>query len=199
MVQLQVRPNYIKDLENFTWGKDWRAIRLIKEARAKGDHYFAYVTRYYGEIEETDDYDVGNTKKEQAWIGRFEKFVGKRTTNLNPDSPDFGKRVYNPPVTEEVTEIINGIETTVTELVEGKVVYEYILAVNPENTKKVKELVGYIGLNQHTIFLLLEGARNPVAVNEAEFFNNNVRDYLSFNTKLINNDKNTKNNEKKNS
>ena len=63
-MSLSIPQRYIIDLENFTWGEDWRAIRIIKEKRTDGEYYFASIVRYYGEKEDTHDYDLGETHDE---------------------------------------------------------------------------------------------------------------------------------------
>ena len=47
-MSLSIRERFITDLENFTWSKDWRATRIIKERRVDGEYYFASIVRYYG-------------------------------------------------------------------------------------------------------------------------------------------------------
>ena len=178
-MSLSVKQNYITDLEKFTWGKDWRATRIMKEKRTDGDYYFASIIRYYGEKEQTHDYDVGETMSEMAWLGRAEKFVGKRTFDRDPDSDTFGKRVYSEPVTEMVTEEDEkGRQITRELLVDGKTIYEYTIRVNAENTKKMKELAGAVALNQETQFLFIYGAVPPQVVDPDTFWNVSVSEYL---------------------
>ena len=76
-MSLSIPQKFITDLENFTWSDDWRATRIIKEKRSDGEYFFARIIRFYGEKEDTHDYDIGNTLDETAWLGRSEKFVGK--------------------------------------------------------------------------------------------------------------------------
>ena len=70
IMSLQTQENFITDLESFTLEKDWRATRIIKEKRTSGEFYFAHVICYYGEVENTSDYDIGDTLSETAWLGR---------------------------------------------------------------------------------------------------------------------------------
>lgn len=178
-MSLSIKQNFVTNLENFTWGKGWRATRLIKEKRTDGEYYFGNVIRYYGEKEDTHDYDVGETYAEMAWIGRNEKFVGKRVHDTDPDSPTFGKRIYTEAITETITETNDKgkpIEREV--LVEGKTIYEYTIRVNPENTKKIQELAGAIALNQETQFLFVYGAMPPLVVDPETFWKISVSDYL---------------------
>ncbi len=178
-MSLSIQQRFITDLEKFEWGNRWRATRIIKEKRTNGEYYFASIVRYYGEKEDTHDYDIGETYKESAWLGRLEKFVGKRIFDTDHDSPTFGKRIYNPAITETISEEDDkGKLTTREVLVEGKTIYEYTLPVNEKNTKKMKELAGAIALNQETIFLFIYGASPPYTVDPDTFWNSSVGDYL---------------------
>ena len=76
IMSLQTQENFITDLESVTWEKDWRATRIIKEKRTSGELYFAHVIRYYGEVENASDYDIGDTHAETAGLGRKEKLCG---------------------------------------------------------------------------------------------------------------------------
>ena len=178
-MSLSIPERYITNLDNFTWGDDWRATRIIKEKRVHGDYYFANIVRYYGTKEDTDDYDISESFAESAWLGRNEKFVGKRTHDTNPDSPSFGKRVYTEAITETITEDDSrGHPTERTVLVDGKAVYEYIIPVNVENTKKMKTLAGAIALNQETQFLFIYGAQPPHSIDPKTFWSVSVSFFL---------------------
>ena len=178
-MSLSIQQKFITDLENFTWGKDWRAMRVIKEKRTDGEYYFTNIVRYYGEKEDTHDYDIGETFAEQVWLGRVEKFVGKRMHDTDPDSRTFGKRIYSPAVTEIITENNDKGKPTKREvLVQGKTIYEYTLPVNKENTEKMKTLAGAIALNQETQFLFVYGASPPLVVDPETFWKISVSDYL---------------------
>jgi len=179
-MSLSIRQRFITDLENFTWHKDWRATRIIKERRSDGEYYFANIIRYYGEKEDTHDYDVGETHDESAWLGRNEKFVGKRVHDRDPDSSTFGKRIYSEAITETITESDQKgrpIERQI--LVEGRTIYEYSIPVNEENTKKMKSLVGAIALNQETQLLFVYGINAPNVVMPDTFWKISVNDYLT--------------------
>lgn len=179
-MSLSIPVRFITDLENFSWDKDWRASRIIKEKRSDGEYYFANIIRYYGEKEDTHDYDVGETYDETAWLGRNEKFVGKRTHDRDPDSQTFGKRIYTEAITETITEPDKRgrpIERTI--LVEGKTIYEYTLPVNEANTKKMKSLHGAIALNQETQLLFVYGVNAPLVVMPDTFWKISVNDYLT--------------------
>jgi len=179
-MSLSIQDKFITDLDSFTWDKDWRATRIIKEKRTDGDYYFASIIRYYGEKAESSDYDIGDTYAEMAWLGRNEKFVGKRVHDTDHDSPTFGKRIYTPAVTETITEENSrGKPISREVLVEGKTIYEYTIKVNPENTKKMKTLAGAIALNQDTKFLFVYGAVPPTIVEPEIFWNTSVKDYLN--------------------
>lgn len=177
-MSLQTQENFITDLESFTWEKDWRATRIIKEKRTSGEFYFAHVIRYYGEVESTSDYDIGDTLAETAWLGRNEKFVGKRMFDKDHDSPTFGKRIYSPPVTETVTVEKNGKPVTKEVLVDGRTVYEYTIQVTKAATEKMKKLAGAIALNQETQFMFIYGASPPLVVDPETFWTNSVSYYL---------------------
>jgi len=177
---MSIPVRFITNLENFTWGKDWRATRIIKEKRVDGEYYFANIVRYYGEKEDTHDYDIADTIAESAWLGRNEKFVGKRIHDTDPDSKTFGKRIYSEAITETITEKDSKgrpIEREV--LIDGKTVYEYTLPVTKENTEKIKELAGAIALNQETLFLFIYGANPPLTVDPDTFWSTKVSDYLN--------------------
>lgn len=190
-MSLSIPQKFITNLDAFTWGKDWRAKRIIKEKRSNGEYYFASIVRYYGEKDDTHDYDLSESFMEQAVLGRNEKFVGKRTTDFDRDSPTFGKRIYNPAITEMITEKDKTGKPVQREiLVEGKTIYEYNLPVNPTNTKKMQELEGAIALNQETQFLFVYGAKPPLDVPPETFWKTSVTDYLqSLQPKQVNDDK----------
>ena len=175
---MSVEQKFITDLKTFEWGDKWRAVRLHKEKRFDGDYYFAYIVRYYGEKENTHDYDVGDTLGEHAWLGRQEKFVGKRKFDTDHDSPTFGKRIYTPAITEDITIEDNAGKTRTRKvLVEGKTIYEYTLPVTDKNTKSLRTLVGSIALNQDTKFSFLYGAVAPLPVDKDEFFSMSVKEF----------------------
>ncbi len=178
-MSLTIPQRFITDLESFTWGKDWRATRIIKEKRVDGEYYFANIVRYYGENEDTHDHDVSESYMETAWLGRIERFVGKRVHDIDPDSKTFGKRIYSEAITETITEKDSKgkpIEREV--LIDGKVIYEYTLPVGKENTSKVKELGGAIAMNQETQYLFIYGANPPLVVDPETFFDTSVKEYL---------------------
>lgn len=178
-MSLSIPQRFITNLEDFTWGKDWRAIRIVKEKRTDGEYYYANIVRYFGEKEDTHDYDIAETYIERAWLGRIEKFVGKRKHDRDPDSKTFGKRIYSEAVTETVSELdLKGKPIEREVLVEGKMIYEYTLPVTEGNTKKLKELAGAIALNQETQFLFIYGAQPPNVVDPETFWKTSVTDYI---------------------
>lgn len=178
-MSLSVPQRFITDLENFSWGEDWRAIRIMKEKRSDGEFYFARIVRYYGEKEDTHDYDISETYMESAWLGRNEKFVGKRVFDKDSDSRTFGKRIYSEAVTETITEKdLKGKPIEREVLVDGKVIYEYTIPVTAENTKKMKTLQGAIALNQETELLFVFGARPPHSLDPETFWTSTVVDFL---------------------
>ena len=176
---MKIHQRYITDIDNFTWGEDWRATRIIKEKRTNGEYYFANIIRYYGEKEDTHDYDISESLADSAWLGRNEKFVGKRTHDRDPESKTFGKRIYSEAITEMVTEPNSRGKPVEREiLIEGKTIYEYTLPVNEENTKKLKTLQGAIALSQETQLLFMYGIKPPHAVTPEIFWTTSVSDYL---------------------
>jgi len=178
-MSLSIPQRFITNLENFTWGDDWRATRIMKEKRSDGEYYFARIVRYYGEKDETHDYDIAESYLEQAWLGRMEKFVGKRIFDKDSDSGTFGKRIYSEAVTETITEKdLKGKPVEREVLVDGKVIYQYTIPVTAENTKKMKTLMGAIALNQDTELLFVYGARPPHSIDPDTFWTSTVGDYL---------------------
>lgn len=178
-MSMSIQENFVRDLENFTWEKDWRAMRIIKELRTSGEFFFAHIVRFYGEKENTHDYDIGDTAAETAWLGRNETFVGKRDWDTDSDSPTFGKRINKPAVTEEITvQDSKGKPVKREVLIEGKTVYEYTIPVTKENAEKMKKLAGAVSLNQETQFLFIQGASPPLVVDPDTFWTTSVRDYL---------------------
>lgn len=178
-MSLTIPQRFITNLDDFTWGQDWRATRIIKEKRVDGEFYFANIIRYYGTEEDTHDYDIAESYQEMAWLGRNEKFVGKRIHDTDPDSKTFGKRIYSEAITETITEKDGKgrpVEREV--LVDGKVIYEYIIPVTKENTAKLKTLAGAIALNQETQFLFVYGANPPIIVEPETFWDVSVSNYL---------------------
>ncbi len=178
-MSLSIPQRFITDLDNFTWEQDWRASRIIKEKRTNGEYYFATIIRYYGETEDTHDYDISTSFSDRAILGRAEKFVGKRQHDTDPESPTFGKRIYTEAITETIVEEDSKGKPREREvLVEGKTIYEYTLPVNEENTMKLKTLVGAVALNQETKFLYVYGANPPHVVPPETFWKVSVADYL---------------------
>ncbi len=179
MSTLSIKQNFVTDIDTFTWGKDWRATRIMKEKRTDADYYYASITRFYGEKAQTHDYDLGETVAEMAWLGRNEKFVGKREWRTDPDDQTRRKRIWTEPVTEIIEEQDEtGKLTTREVLVEGKTIYEYTLKVTPENTKLMQQLEGAVALNQQTLFLFVYGAVPPHMVEPETFWKMSVGDYL---------------------
>lgn len=178
-MSMSIPQTFVTNLDKFTWSKDWRATRIIKERRTNGDYYFANIMRYYGIENETHDYDIGDTIAETAWLGRNEIFVGSRVFDKDENSPTFGKRIYTQPVTEIIEEENDQGKPLKREvLVKGKTIYEYTIKVTPENTKKMKTLAGAIGLNQNTQLLFVYGPVPPYAVDPDTFWDYSVSDYL---------------------
>lgn len=176
---MSIPQKFITNLDTFTWAKDWRAKRIIKEKRSDGEYYFATIVRYYGELEDTHDYDISANSEDRAILGRVEKFVGKRIHDVDPDSKTFGKRIYTPAVTETIIEEDSKGKPREREiLIEGRTLYEYTIPVTEENTKKMKTLQGQIAMNQETKFLFVYGATPPHSIPPETFWNKTVANYL---------------------
>lgn len=181
-MSLRIAENYVTNLDTFTWGNDWRATKLIKEIRANGkEFYFGQVVRYFGEPEDTQDYDIGDKYEETAWLGRVEKFVGtKKIIDDDQNSPTYGQRTNSKPIVETLEDKDDKGRITKRELlIEGKAVYEYNIPVTEENTEKIKTLVGSIGLSQETGFYFLQGFNAPLFVTPKEFFEITASEYIA--------------------
>ena len=174
-MSMKVQEKFIGIFENVDDWNIWRATTLSKEKRLKGDYYFAHIVRNFGENDEADSYDIGDRSKDFAWLGRVEKYVGKRAYQNDPDLPNYSKRVYQEAVTEEV-EIIgrDGKKKMVTDLIKGRLIYEFKIHVNDKNTNLVKKLVGLVGLNQRTNFQVISGNGRPIETDEKTFFSKSV-------------------------
>lgn len=178
-MSLLIPQTFYKDTTSFDI-KKWRATQIIKERRVDGEFYFAQIVRYYGNMEDSQDYDVGDTMREMAWIGRIEKFIGKRVRDLDHDSPTFGQRINTKAKTETIHETDrNGKQVTREALIEGKTIYEYTIPVTKENTLQIKQLAGAVSLNKETEFLFIYGAAPPHVVDPDTFWNTTVTDYLN--------------------
>lgn len=184
-MSLVIHPTYIEDLEKFEWDEKWRAVSICKEKRTKGEFYFAQVVRFYGEDEVRGDFDVSEESKDFAWLGRSVIAVGKRKFSDNPETP--GKRVYEEAEWEERVNLSTKEKTKV--LIKGKRVWNYTIPVNDSNTKKMKSIVGQIGLNQVTEFKMIKGTTYPISVDEKTFFEVSVDDIMKSHIEKISNTK----------
>jgi len=173
-MSLIIHPTYITDLKKFEWSKKWRAITISKEKRTKGEFYFAYIVRFYGEDEQRGDYDVSEESKDFAWLGRNVTAIGKRTFSKDPETP--GKRIYEEAQWEERENQVTKEKYKV--LVKGKRIWDYTIPVNEQNTKLMKSIVGDIGLNQITTFQMLKGTTYPISVDEDTFFKTPVDEVM---------------------
>lgn len=171
MSSLRIKEKFVEDLKKFDWDK-YKAVVLSKEKRNDGDYYFALIVRHYGTIEDdSKSYDIGDRSEDYMWLGRVEKVIGKRVPDTDPDSPTFGLRIYQDPITEEI-EIPNSKGKMVKEtiIVEGRPIYKYPLKVNEKNTTNIKKLVGLLDINKPTSFQIIYGTGNPISVDEETFF-----------------------------
>lgn len=186
-MSLIIYPTYITDLKKFEGNKKWRAITISKEKRTKGEFYFAYIVRFYGEDSVRGDYDVSEESKDFAWLGRNVTAIGKRTFSKDPETP--GKRIYEEAEWEERENQATKEKYKI--LVKGKRIWDYTIPVNEENTKLMKSLVGDIGLNQITTFQMLKGTTYPISVDEDTFFKTPVDEVMKNHIEKIVRIKNT--------
>jgi len=186
-MSLIIQPTYITDLKKFEGAKKWRAITISKEKRTKGEFYFAYIVRFYGEDEQRGDYDVSEESKDFAWLGRNVTAIGKRTFSKDPETP--GKRIYEEAEWEERENQVTKEKYKV--LVKGKRIWDYTIPVNEQNTKLMKSIVGDIGLNQITTFQMLKGTTYPISVDEDTFFKTPVDEVMKNHIEKIVRVKNT--------
>jgi len=155
-MEMRIKTKYITDMQHFEPEK-WLATIITKEKRNKTDHYFANVVRNYGTTEDTDDYDIGTSNEEFAWIGRHDIAVGKRVFSKDPEKP--GTREFEEPVWD--IEIDPDTQEETKTLRKGKLVWKYTLPVTDENTKLMKSLIGTIGINRQTNFYIIKGSTIP--------------------------------------
>ncbi len=184
-MSLKIEIKEIHDFKNFEWGERWRALTISKEQRMDKDYYFAQIVKYYGKQDNTFEYDIGNSSDEFAWIGRKERFVGKMGPDKDPDSKTFGQRIEFPPETEEITYINSrGHDSKRTVLKKGRIVYDFTLPVNKENTEKMRTLIGPISVNKQTTFQVVAGNEPPVGVTKNVFFENSVEEIMNNHLKI---------------
>ena len=179
-MSLQIEQTEISDFKDFVWGDKWRALIISKEQRMDKDYYFARIVRFYGKEHSTFEYDVGNSSKEFAWIGRKTKFVGLTGPDKDPESKTFGQRISHPAETEQITVIdANGNDKKKTVLKKGRVIYDFTLPVNEENTKNIKTLIGPLTVNKSTTFQVVSGNEPPVGVTQEVFFKSTVQQIMA--------------------
>lgn len=171
MSSLRIKEKFVEDLKEFNWDK-YKAVVLSKEKRNDGDYYFGLIVRHYGTIEDdSKSYDIGDRSEDFMWIGRVQKWIGKRVPDTDPDSVTFGQRIYQEPIIEEIERTDSkGKKTMEKIVVEGRVIYEYTLKVNEKNTTNIKKLVGLLDINKLTSFQIIYGTGNPISVDEDTFF-----------------------------
>lgn len=178
---MQIEQIEISDFKNFKWGDEWRAITLSKEQRTDKDYYFAQIVRFYGKVHNTFEYDVGREAKEFAWIGRKKKYVGTAGPDMDPDSKTFGKRIQYKPETEDIIVVDSkGNDRKKTVLKKGRIVYDFTLPVNDENTKLIKTLIGPLTINKSTVFQVVAGNEPPVGITKSIFFKSTVDEIMSY-------------------
>ena len=172
-MSFKIEQNYITDLTDFNW-EDWRAIIMTKEQRKNKDYYFATIIKYYGNQDDSFDYDIGNRSDEIAYIGRKEVFVGERGPDTNPKSKTFGQRITFPAETEEEEYLHRGETKIRTNLVKGRRIFEFTLPVNEKNTANMKKLIGPLAINKQTSFNVISGTQPPIGITEKIFFETTV-------------------------
>ena len=187
MSSLRIKQKFV-DLKNFDWEK-YKAVVLSKEKRNDGDYYFALVVRHYGTIQDnTKSFDIGDRSEDFMWLGRVEKWIGKRVPDTDPDSATFGQRIYQEPIIEEIERIDSkGKKTIEKVIVEGRAIYEYPLKVNEKNTTNIKKLVGLLDINKYTSFQIIYGTGNPITVDEDTFFTNTTDEIYKSNILALQN------------
>lgn len=188
MSSLRIKEKFVTDFKKFDW-EQYKAVVLSKEKRNDGDYYFALIVRHYGTIQdESKSFDIGDRSQDFMWLGRVEKWIGKRVADTDPDSPTFGQRIYQEPIIEEI-ERPNAKGKMVKEkiVVEGRAIYEYPLKVNEKNTTNIKKLVGLIDINKPTSFQIIYGTGNPIAVDEDTFFSHTTDEIYQSNILALQN------------
>ena len=188
MSSLRIKQKFVTDFKKFDWDK-YKAVVLSKEKRNDGDYYFALIVRHYGTIEDgTKSFDIGDRSEDFMWLGRVEKWIGKRVPDTDPDSPTFGQRIYQEPIIEEI-ERTNSKGKIIKEkiVVEGRAIYEYPLKVNEKNTTNIKKLVGLLDINKYTSFQIIYGTGNPIVVDEDTFFSQNTDEIYQSNILALQN------------
>lgn len=188
MSSLRIKEKFVEDFKNFEWDK-YKAVVLSKEKRNDGDYYFALIVRHYGTIEDgTKSFDIGDRSEDFVWLGRTEKWVGHRVPDTDPDSPTFGKRIYQEPIIEEIERPDSkGKMRKEKIVVEGRAIYEYSLKVNEKNTVNIKKLVGLLDINKYTSFQIIYGTGNPIAVDEDTFFSKTIDEIYQSNILALQN------------
>ena len=183
-MSLKIDQNYIEDLSDFKW-EDWRGISITKEQRKNKDYYFATIIKYYGNQEDSFDYDIGNRSDEIAYIGRKEVYVGERGPDTNPKSKTFGQRITFPAETEEVEYVDRGETKIRTVLIKGRIIFEFTLLVNEKNTANIKKLIGPLAVNKQTSFNVISGTQPPIGVTESIFFDSTVEQVMEKHMNLL--------------
>jgi len=187
-MSLEIEQTEIPDFKDFKWGDEWRALVISKEQRMDKDYYFARIVRYYGKEHDTFEYDIGNSSKEYAWIGRKRKFVGETKYDTDHNSKKFGQRYSFPAETEVITIIDSqGNDKKKTVLKKGRVIYEFTLPVNEENTKHIKTLIGPLTVNKSTTFQVVAGNEPPVGILKDIFFENTVQQIMAIHLRQLSN------------
>lgn len=170
--------------ENFTWGKDWVALRMWKEQRDEGEFLFAACLRKYGPN------DFGNKSEDHIYIGREVKWIGERVTDVNPRSKTFGDR--KDAKTETVTERIFDEETDEWKDVQIPInatkTYEYLhKASDGEFIKHYKTLVGKTPRSgkTHFSFIWAYGSQIREVKTAKEFFLHTVQELADYEEKTL--------------
>ena len=188
MSSLRIKEKFVEDLKTFDWDK-YKAVVLSKEKRNDGDYYFALIVRHYGTIDDgAKSFDIGDRSEDFMWLGRVEKWIGKRVPDIDPDSVTFGQRIYQEPIIEEIERTNSkGKKTMEKIVVEGRAIYEYTLKVNEKNTTNIKKLVGLLDINKPTSFQIIYGTGNPISVNEETFFSKTTDEIYQSNIMALQN------------
>lgn len=165
--------------EDFTWGKDWRAVRLWKEQRDDGEFLFGLVQRKYGPN------DWGNAKDDFLYIGRNVKWIKERGMDVDPKSKTFGQRIDKDAETVTISEYNEKSKTyePVAVPVNARKVYVYEhSADDKEMVKKYESLVGKLqrGTSTMLTFVWGNGSEFGEVKTPKEFFGHTVKDMVEY-------------------
>lgn len=164
---------------DFTWNKDWVAVRMWKEQRDDGEFYFACCQRKYGPN------DWGNTKDDFIYIGRQIDWIKERTTDVNPKSKTFGQRIDAEAETVTISEYNEKTQDyeAVQKPVNSRKIYRYMHKSTDKNiSAKYESLYGQNqrGGRTELTFVWGNGSNFAQVKTKKEFFGKNVQDMIDY-------------------